>query len=243
MEKVSVVIPTYNRLHYLLNTIKSVKEQTYQNIEIIIVNDCSTQQEYYTYPFQAIAEGKDMKVIHLKENSRKVVVFPCAAHVRNQGIKAATGKYIAFCDDDDIWFPRKLEIQVQAMNDAGCKMSCTDGLIGRGIYTSLKKYRKYNAEQCYPQLHKLYTSKGSSALDAGFPSIWTLEFLKIHNCAITSSVVIEKDMLEKINYMNLLKNGEEDYDCWLRVLEHSSCIYIKDICFYYDLGHGAGQNY
>jgi glycosyltransferase involved in cell wall biosynthesis len=44
MDKVSVVIPTYNRFKYLLNTIQSVKEQTYKNIEIIVVNDCSTEK-------------------------------------------------------------------------------------------------------------------------------------------------------------------------------------------------------
>lgn len=240
MDKVSIVIPTYNRLHYLLNTIKSVKEQTYQAIEIIVVNDCSTQEEYYTYDFQTFAP---IQVIHLKENSRKVVGFPCAAYVRNQGINAATGKYIAFCDDDDIWFPTKIELQVQAMNQTGCKMSCTDGLIGRGIYNPLKNYRKYNAEQYYPLLHRVYKSKRSSALDAGFPSIWTLDFLKIHNCAITSSVMITKDIIDSIQGMKHLKNGEEDYDCWLRALELTSCVYVKDVCFYYDLGHGAGQNY
>lgn len=49
MEKVSVIIPTFNRFKYLLNTIKYVKEQTYKNIEIIVVNDCSTEKEYYEY--------------------------------------------------------------------------------------------------------------------------------------------------------------------------------------------------
>ena len=49
MEKVSVVIPTFNRFNFLLNTIESVKNQTHKNIEIIVVNDCSTQNEYYEY--------------------------------------------------------------------------------------------------------------------------------------------------------------------------------------------------
>ena len=49
MDIVSVIIPTFNRFKYLLNTIKSVKEQTYNNIEIIVVNDCSTEKEYYEY--------------------------------------------------------------------------------------------------------------------------------------------------------------------------------------------------
>ena len=103
MDKVSVVIPTYNRFKYLLNTIKSVKEQTYSNIEIIIVNDNSTQNEYYDYDWKT----NDIKIIHLEENSKKKFGFACAGFVRNQGIEISTGKYIAFCDDDDIWFPQK----------------------------------------------------------------------------------------------------------------------------------------
>ena len=60
MDKVSVIIPTYNRFIYLLNTIKSIKAQTDKNIEIIVVNDCSTQKEYYEYDY------KDVKIIHLE---------------------------------------------------------------------------------------------------------------------------------------------------------------------------------
>ena len=67
MDKVSVIIPTYNRFHFLLNTIKSVKDQTYKNIEIIVINDCSTQKEYYDYQFD-----NDIIIINLKENSKKI---------------------------------------------------------------------------------------------------------------------------------------------------------------------------
>jgi glycosyltransferase involved in cell wall biosynthesis len=49
MEKVSVIVPTYNRFNYLMNTIESIKKQTYKNLEIILVNDKSTQEEYYNY--------------------------------------------------------------------------------------------------------------------------------------------------------------------------------------------------
>jgi hypothetical protein len=50
-------------------------------------------------------------------------------------------------------------------------------------------------------------------------------------------------MLNKINNMKHVKNGIEDYDCWLRILEHTNCVYVQDICFYYDGKHGNGQNY
>lgn len=239
MEKVSIIIPTFNRFKYLLNTIKSIKEQTYKNIEIIIVNDCSTENEYYNYDWNK----EDVKIINLDENSKKKFGFACAGYVRNKGIEIANGKFIAFCDDDDIWFPNKIELQIKAMYNSGCKMSCTDGLIGNGIYNSSIKYQKYNAEYYYNILQNIYKRKGSNLLDNGFPNIWTLDFLKIHNCIICSSVLIDKEILNKINNMNNLKNGQEDYDCWLRALNYTNCVYVKDICFYYDNYHGSGQNY
>jgi len=239
MDKVSVVIPTYNRFKFLLNTIKSVKEQTYSNIEIIVVNDCSTQQEYYEYGWTK----NNIVVLHLEKNSKSIFGYACAGFVRNKGIELSSGKYIAFCDDDDIWFPNKIEMQLKAMQETGCKMSSTDGLIGQGIYDSKKLYKKYNAEHYYNTLQDIYRKKGSNLLDNGFPRIWNLEFLKKHNCVICSSVVVEKTILDKINNMKCVKNGQEDYNCWLEALEHTDDVYVKDICFYYDCGHGTGRNY
>lgn len=239
MDKVSVIIPTYNRFRYLLNTIMSIKEQTYSNIEIIVVNDCSTETEYYKYDWNK----NNILLIHLEENSKKKFGYACAGFVRNKGIERSSGKYIAFCDDDDIWFPNKIELQIKAMQETGCKMSSTDGLFGKGIFDSAKSYEKYNAEGNYSCLQNIYKNKGSNLLDNGFPRIWTLDFLKIHNCVICSSVTIEKDVLDKIGYMKNIMNGQEDYDCWLRALAHTNSVYIEDICFYYDGAHGDGQNY
>jgi len=139
-----------------------------------------------------------------------------------------------------------------------CKMSCTDGLIGNGVHNANKKYLPYNAKHninivfgiskrnakhYYRTLLSIYIKKGSNLLRKGFPDIWTLDFLKIHNCIICSSVLIEKDILDKISNFKNVKNGQEDYDCWLRALEHTNVVYVKDICFYYDNNHGNGQNY
>jgi glycosyltransferase involved in cell wall biosynthesis len=239
MEKVSVVIPTYNRFKYLLNTIKSVKEQTYPNIEIIVVNDCSAEKEYYEYDWKE----NNIIIVHLEQNTKNKFGYVCTNFVRNTGIELSSGKYIAFCDDDDIWFPNKIENQIKAMQETGCKMSSTDGLIGIGEFDNTKVYKKYNAEYCYDVLQDIYRRNGSNLLHNGFPRIWNVDFLKIHNCMICSSVIIEKDILNKINNMKCIKNGGEDYDCWLRLLEHTDSVYVEDICFYYDLGHGYGQNY
>ena len=239
MDKVSVIIPTYNRFNYLLNTINSIKKQTYSNIEIIVVNDCSSEKEYYEYNW----EDNSITIIHLKENTKNILGYACSGYVRNKGIENCSGKYVAFCDDDDIWFPKKIELQINAMKETGARMSCTEGLFGYDIYDSNKEYKKYNSEYYYDALQNIYKSKGSNLLENGFPKIWDLDFLKIHNCVICSSVVLEKSILDIINNMKLLKNGQEDYDCWLRALEITKCVYIDDILFYYDGGHGNGQNY
>ena len=240
--QVSVIIPTYNRFKYLLNAIESVKNQTYTNIEIIVVNDCSTQKEYYEYNYKQ-AFGDNFTIIHLEQNSKSKFNYGCAGYVRNQGINISKGKYIAFLDDDDIWFPQKIELQLKAMLETGCKMSSTDGLIGKGIYDPNKKYEKYNAEHYYNTLQNIYKSKGSNLLMNGFPTIWNLDFLNIHNCIICSSVIMKKEILNYISNMKNVRNGEEDYDCWLRALKHTDSVYVPDICFYYDDGHGEGQNY
>jgi glycosyltransferase involved in cell wall biosynthesis len=230
MDLVSVIIPSYNRFKNLLNAIDSIKLQTYKNIEIIVVNDCSKDKEYYEYNWKE----NNINIIHLEKNSKELLGFACPQ--RNFGIKESKGKYIAFCDDDDIWFPSKIEIQINAMKETGCKMCCTDGLIGEGVYEKNKNYNMYNGEYFLHVLKNIYKSKGSNFLDNGFPKIWTLDFIKIHNCIITSSLIIDKDVVDKIgNFIvcNYTKVAE-DYDYWLRALEHTNCVYIENICFYYD---------
>lgn len=71
MDKVTVIIPTYNRFKYLMNTIQSVKDQTHTNIEIIVVNDCSTETEYYEYDW----EKNGIRIIQLPENSKQNLVL------------------------------------------------------------------------------------------------------------------------------------------------------------------------
>lgn len=236
-DTISVILPTYNRFAFVCNAIRSIQAQTYTNIEIIVVNDGSTEPEYYTHDWKGVI------ILHLDTNTKKLFGHACAGYVRNQGILRAKGTYIAFCDDDDSWLPRKLELQMEAMRTSGCAMSSTEGLIGKGMYNPTKHYAKYNSEKNYGILQYIFQLNQSNLLQKGFPDIWDMKFMKVHNCMITSSVLIKKTILDTIQNMRPLKNGKEDYDCWLRALKHTDSIYIHTPCVYYDEDHAYGQQY
>lgn len=102
-EKVSVIIPTFNRGNLISNSIKSVLNQTYKNLEIIVVDDGSTDN---TKEEISKIGDKRVKYIHLNNNTG-------GANARNIGMKNATGKFISFQDSDDIYYPEKLEIQMK----------------------------------------------------------------------------------------------------------------------------------
>ena len=109
--KVSVIIPSFNRYNYLLNAITSIQNQTHDNYEIIVVNDGSTEDGYKSSELKNIS-----KVIHIDRNNTPNWGGSRPA-VRNYGISQASGDFIAFLDDDDFWLPNKLERQLSAMKD------------------------------------------------------------------------------------------------------------------------------
>ncbi len=99
---ISVVVPVYNGTNFLAEALESVVRQTYSPVELIVVNDGSTDGS------GVIAEGfVGAKVIH-QENSG----LPAA---RNVGVAASSGQYLAFLDHDDIWEPTKLELQARVL--------------------------------------------------------------------------------------------------------------------------------
>lgn len=105
---VSVIIPVYNSEKFIKETIKTVQNQTYKNYELIVVNDCSTDNSKKIIE-EEIKKDNKIKLINLKENSGVAIA-------RNTGIDNAKGKYIAFLDADDLWEKEKLEKQIEFMS-------------------------------------------------------------------------------------------------------------------------------
>ena len=109
---VSVIIPTYNSSKYIEKTLVSVLHQTYINLEVIIVDDASTDN---TISLLESLQKKDARIViaQLEENSG-------AAGARNHATKLAKGDYIAFLDSDDLWLPNKIEQQLALFKKADC---------------------------------------------------------------------------------------------------------------------------
>jgi len=115
---VSVVTPVFNSSKFIRDCIISVKGQTYENWELLLVDDCSTDDSIHIIKEEA-ADDKRISLVQLDKNSG-----PAAA--RNKALTMARGKYIAFLDSDDIWLPEKLETQLHFMISNNISFSFTE---------------------------------------------------------------------------------------------------------------------
>lgn len=247
MEKVSVIIPTFNRFECLLHAIRSVLNQTYTNIEIIIVNDCSTEQEYYSFDFQK-AFGEKVYVVHLPKNSRQIYgdVVVGGGHSRNIGMMLASGEYIAFLDDDDYFLPTKIAKQVAAMKSTNCAMSCTEAYGGNGKYDPTKTYRTWHYQGIYwSLLHKIFHRKLPllHQMYKDSVNVWTPSALHAHNCTCGgSSIVVKRSLVEKAGYFPICENAE-DWKYWKQLIQYSNCVHLREPLTYIDRNHGGGRQY
>lgn len=134
---VSIITPTYNCARFITETIKSVQSQTFTDWEMIISDDCSTDGTYKVIEPYLQSDNR-IKYICNEKNSG-------AAITRNNALKIAKGRWIAFLDSDDLWMPEKLERQIQFMVSNGYSFSYHDYVEisedGRelGVYVSGKK--------------------------------------------------------------------------------------------------------
>ena len=120
-ELVSVIMPTFNASKYLADSIESILGQTYTNLELLITDDCSSDNTRSILKQFAQRDSR-VKVEYLKDNFGPGIA-------RNNAIERAKGRYIAFCDCDDRWMPEKLEKQIAHMRRKDCALCSSSYLI------------------------------------------------------------------------------------------------------------------
>jgi glycosyltransferase involved in cell wall biosynthesis len=183
---VSVVIPTFNHAPLLNRALESVCQQTYPNWEAIVVNNFSTDNT-----IEVIELFKDSRIKLINFSNNGVI-----AASRNQGINAASGKYIAFLDSDDKWYPTKLEKCVDAAQ-TGAQLICHG---------------------------ELWINTDSSTRAVMYGPVKNAKYEKLlfrGNCISTSATFIQTSLLRSVHGFD--ESAEivtaEDYELWLRLAE------------------------
>ncbi len=226
---ISVIIPTYNRPKDIVNAVESVKLQRekYKNIEIIVVNDGSTEP----YP-----ELKGVISIFLHINTREKFKFPCAGYVRNIGAKVASGEYLVFLDDDDIMMPSRILKQFEFIKDK-TKFGCSECYIGVGPPTFIGKGKfDINKKVLYNREHYWTTIKEKFPMfEDNLPAEIDCAMTMIHNLIIQSSVMIHRNLFNRVGGYDNLPNGQEDIGLWRKCLKYTNCVYDKTPLTYYQL--------
>jgi glycosyltransferase involved in cell wall biosynthesis len=191
---VSVIIPAYNCERYITTTIKSVLNQTFSDLEIIVVDDGSTD---HTRDIVA-SYGPPVQLI-CQPNSGVCVA-------RNHGIRQAAGQYVCLMDHDDYWFPDKLELQVEAMKshpDAGI------------IYASFIPWNP-NEDGVFPEPTSFNLNTYPDGIDNGF-SGWIYHQFLLDCWMLTSTAMFRREVFEKCGNFNETLPYSEDWDLWLRI--------------------------
>ena len=220
---VSVIIPTYNRYELLNHSIRSVLSNTYKNVEIIVVNDCSTDQRYYSGELE---KYEKTTIIHLPVNMRvKHNVSSAQGMTRNYGIEKARGEWIAFLDDDDFYVENKIEIQLEAMKKNNMLFSTT---------------KMYLIDHKTLSMDKLDFTVVCLNNDIDKENkIITLDMIHKQNHVSNSTVIIHHSIVKKTGLQNIIPHGEEDWDYWKRALQYTQCLFLVIPLVYYTLRVGG----
>ena len=206
---VSVVIPTYNRSKLLREALGSVLEQTYKDLEVIIVDDCSREQAHLE---NAKTKELDNRVRYMYRRKNGGV-----AAARNDGIQMARGRYVAFLDDDNVWLPQKLEKQVQLISsDEDLAVVCSDI-----VYIDSKGK---HLDQVSP-VRSLFTSKTDlfKLYSGGRP--WyrigreKLYETVLYGCvlALANTALVKRKCLANVGLFDERLSGSEDWDLLIRL--------------------------
>ncbi len=193
---VTVIIPVYNRAFTIRRAIDSVLDQSYKELELIIVDDCSLDN---TVQIVKSYRDKRINLICLPKN--------CGANTaRNTGLRAAKGEYIAFQDSDDEWFKEKLEIQIEYMEKTRKKVCyCPYILIAEQQKIIVPTY----AEQ-----KELYEEK-------------IIDVLRRGNVISTQTLVIHKEVVEKVGMFDETMKSQQDYELVIRICQKYKIAYVN----------------
>lgn len=196
MPKVSVNIPCFNSEKYIKQTLQSVLNQTFEDFEIIAVNDGSTDRTE-----EIVKTFSDPRIKYYYQKNMGL------SNTRNRQLALSSGDFIAFLDHDDIWMPEKLELQLRALAKENANFCYSK--VRRIIYSEEEKEvsNRVIGKRLPYSGHKLITK-----LCEGNPITW-------------SSVVIESKLCKKIGFDTRLKRSE-DYDHILRASLEIRLVYL-----------------
>ncbi|MBY0196841.1 glycosyltransferase family 2 protein [Priestia megaterium] len=208
-EMISVIIPTFNRRDIISRSIASVLNQTYKNIEVLVIDDASTDDTD-----KVVKKIKDprVKYFRLRENTQGTVP-------RNYGIEKSSGEYIAFLDSDDEWFPKKLELQINYIKSYGEKANNVLCFTNADVKINDKKINKVINDECL------------------FKSDIVNYIFENNNFVQTSTFMIKADIAKRIKFNSSLKK-HQDYDFCIRLqkqgvefllLDETLTLYYSDV--------------
>ena len=212
----SVVIPTYNHAEFIKDAVDSVLEQTFQDFEVIVVNNFSTD---HTLEVLGQIEDPRFQVINFQNNG-------VIGTGRNVGIKASEGEYIAFLDSDDTWFPNKLEKVAEAIKeDPEVGLICHDqDLLRNDVIAKRTHYGP----------------------PPGFRGSMFEMILFVGNGPSTSATVVSRSALEEVGCFSEDTDliTTEDYDLWLKLSKVCRFKFLNENLgtHYYHMG-GVSANF
>jgi glycosyltransferase involved in cell wall biosynthesis len=197
---VSVVIPCYKDSATLGRAIRSVQAQTHAPIELIIVNDCSPETEDIERCLAGFPEVRYLR------NVRNLGL----AATRNEGLKAATGEFIAFLDADDEYHPRKIELQLRA-HRPGSVVTC--------------RFQEVLPERAAP-------IADLAGADMEVSEVTEARRLRWRNTLNGAGLLAPRDLLLEVGGYEPAMRSCEDFDLWLRLLERGVCALRVELPLY-----------
>ena len=197
---VSVVVPTFNRLHFLRPTIASVFAQTFQDWELVIADDGSAE-ETRAYLHRLASEPR-VKIVWLEHTGIPAIV-------RNAALRAAQAEYIAFLDSDDLWVPEKLARQLEVLR---ARPSC------QWSYTAFAQVDA-SGVLLSEETHRLWVPHEGAVF----------ERLVLGKVSIrTPSVLAQRQLIERVGGFDDTIRSAEDYDLWLRLALESELALVNE---------------